>query len=226
MRIPDGEGPFPAVVLAHGGGWVAGDPSIMQPLANHLTSAGFLTVNTPYELSNNSPGFPGALDDVACAVRFAAAHPNSDGTVAIVGHSAGAHLSAVVGLTGDSYAEDCPIPGSGVPDRLVGLAGPYDVDRLGLVMLPFFGAGPDSDPEAWLAGNPMLLTDENVGLQSLIMYGGNDGLVDASFALDFASALTTSGSEVLVELVEGARHNEMRDPDFVGDLIVVWLERE
>lgn len=225
VKIPDGEGPFPAVVLVHGGGWLGGDPSIMRSLATFLTSEGFLTVNTPYKLSNESPGFPQAVDDVACAVRYAAAHPDSDGTVALIGHSAGGQISAIVALTGDQYAADCPIPGTGLPDRFVGLAGPYDVSRLGIIMLPFFGAGPNTNPDAWLAGNPQRLTDENTELVSLIMYGGSDGIVDSQFAADFHRALTDSGSESLLEEVEGAFHSQMRDPDWVGDLIVVWLER-
>ncbi|MCZ6568030.1 MAG: alpha/beta hydrolase [Actinobacteria bacterium] len=225
VKVPDGEGPFPAVVLVHGGGWLAGNPSIMRPLATFLTDQGFLTVNTPYKLSDDSPGFPQAVDDVACAVRYAAAHPDSDGTVALIGHSSGGHISAIVALTGDQYAADCPVPGTGVPDRLVGLAGPYDVSRLGIIMLPFFGAGPNANPDAWLAGNPQRLTDENPDLVSLVMYGGSDGIVDSRFAADFHRALTDSGSESLVEEVENALHNEMRDPAWVGDLIVVWLER-
>lgn len=225
IGLPEAQGPFPAVVLVHGGGWIGGDISIMRRLAAHLNDAGFLTVNTPYKLSDESPGFPRAVDDVACAVRYAAAHPDSDGTVALIGHSAGAHISAIVALTGENYAEGCPVEGNGVPERLVGMAGPYDVDRLGIVMLPFFGAGPSADPDAWLAGNPQRLTDENPDLVSLIMYGGSDGIVDSSFAIDFHNALTDSGAESLLELVEGARHNEMRDPDWVGDLIVTWLKR-
>lgn len=225
VLIPEGVGPFPSVVLVHGGGWVAGDPSIMRPLANYLTDAGYITVNTPYKLSDSDAGFPQAVDDVACAVRYAAAHPDSDGTVALIGHSAGAHISAIVALTGDLYGDSCPIPGSGIPDKFIGLAGPYDVDRLGIVMLPFFGVGPNGDPEAWLAGNPQLLTDQNPSLESLIMYGDLDGLVEPSFATGFHTALTDSGSTSLLELVEGARHNNLREPDWVGDLIVVWLER-
>jgi fermentation-respiration switch protein FrsA (DUF1100 family) len=57
------------------------------------------------------------------------------------------------------------------------------------------------------------------------MHGENDGLVDLRFASDFAEALSAAGSEVLVEVVEGARHNDMHDPELVGDLIVTWLER-
>lgn len=225
VRVPEGVGPFPTAVLVHGGGWVAGDPSSMSALAELLTENGYLTVNTPYKLASQDAGFPEALDDVACAVSYAATHPDSDGTVAVVGHSAGAHLSAVIGLTGERYGPDCPVVGPRVPDRLVGLAGPYDVERLGLIMLPFFSGGPDVEPEAWQAGNPMNLTAENTSLVSLIMYGGDDALVPPVFAIDFHSALTESGGAADIELVEGADHNDLRDPAWVGDLIVTWLER-
>lgn len=224
--VPDGDGPFPAVVLVHGGGWVGGDPGIMRPLADYLNANGYLTVNTRYALSSlEEPGFPQAIDDVACAVRLAASHPDSDGTVALIGHSAGAHIGAVVALTGDDYAANCSYPGSGIPEHFVGLAGPYDVSRVGLLATIFFGATPDVAPAEWNAGNPQLLTDANTNLESLIMYGELDGLVEDGFAVDFANALETSGSSALLERVEGARHNDMDDPDLVGNLIVTWLER-
>lgn len=226
IRVPEGEGPFPTVVLVHGGGWVAGDPSSMTDLAVYLTENGFLTVNTPYQLAVDAASFPAAVDDVACAVRLAASLPESNGKVAVLGHSAGAHLSALVALTGELYGSACPHPYSGGPDALVGLAGPYDVDRLGLLMLPFFGGGPNVEPEAWEAGNPMKLITGGTAFSSLIMFGDRDALVDPSFALDFHQALVDAGANSTLELVEGARHMDLRDPAVVGELIVVWLERE
>lgn len=224
--VPEGDGPFPAVVLVHGGGWVAGDPAIMRPLADLLNEHGFLTVNTEYQLATlESPGFPGAVEDVACAVRYAASHPDGDGTVAVIGHSAGAHIGALVALTGDDYTADCPYRGTGVPDRFVGLAGPYDASRLGLAIFAFFGATPQTDPDTWWAGNPQELTEENLQLDSLIMYGDEDGLVADDFAVQFHNALAASGSTSVLEVVEGARHSDMYDPEIVGDLIVTWLER-
>lgn len=225
IGVPEGTGPFPAVVLVHGGGWVTGDPGVMADLATHLTDNGFLTVNTPYQLAQDGPSFPDAVDDVACAVRLAGSHPRSDGSVAVLGHSAGAHLAALVALSGDRYGDECPYPRTGLPGRLIGLAGPYDVKRLGLMMMPFFGAGPNAEPEAWHAGNPLELVEENTTLSSLLMYGELDTLVDATFAIDFHDALIDAGSEATLEAVEGARHMDMRDPALVGDLIVVWLER-
>ena len=205
---------------------MVGSPALMRPLARHLTDAGYLTINTPYQLSTTEvAGFPAAVDDVACAVRYAASHPDSDGSVAVIGHSAGAHLAAIVALAGDEYAADCPVPGSGLADRLVGLGGPYDVRPLGLAMLPFFGAGPVAAPEAWLAGNPQLLTEENPGLVALIMHGGEDTLIELQFAADFHDALASAGAESEVEVVEGANHGDLLNPGVVGDLIVVWLDR-
>lgn len=226
IRIPEWEGPFPSVVLVHGGGWVGGSPALMAELARFLADEGFLTVNTPYTLSNGIAGFPLAVDDVACAVRHAAAHPEGDGTVAVIGHSSGAHLAALVALDDDTYGQGCPLDDPFIPDRLVGLAGPYDVARLGPLILPFFGVRPNEDPVTWQAGNPLIQAGANPTLSSLIMHGGQDALVDLSFATDFANALTEAGSEALVEVVEGARHNEMHHPDVVGDLIVAWLERD
>lgn len=227
VRVPEGEGPFPAVVLVHGGGWVAGGPSIMSPLADHLVANGYLTVNTRYALATfDRAAYPDAVDDVACAVRFAASHPDGDGTVAVVGHSAGAHIGALVALTGDQYGADCEIPGRGLPDRFIGLAGPYDVSRLGLAIAAFFGGGPERLPDVWVAGNPLLHADANGDLESLIMYGELDGLVPDTFALDFHQALVDSGGDTVLELVEGARHNDMHDPALVGDLIVTWLDRD
>ena len=51
-----------------------------------------------------------------------------------------------------------------IPDRLVGLAGPYDVARVGPLMYPFFGVPPNEDPELWQAGNPLNLVANNPDL--------------------------------------------------------------
>lgn len=225
VLIPGGAGPFPAVVLVHGGGWVAGSPTLMTDLARFLTVEGFLTVNTPYTLSGEVAGYPLAVDDVACAVRYAAEHPSGTGSVAIVGHSAGAHIGSLVALDSGSYGTDCPIPDPVAPTRFVGLAGPYDVARLGPLMLPFFGVSPSQDPDLWRAGNPMYQVEDNPALSSLIMHGEEDGFVDLSFATDFAESLNEAGSPAVVEIVESARHNDMDDPFYVGDLIATWLQR-
>lgn len=226
VLVPDGDGPFPAVVLVHGGGWVAGTPSLMNDLATYLTEAGFLTVNTAYTLADGVAGFPRAVDDVACAIRHAAAHTDSDGTVAVVGFSAGAHIGALAALDEGTYGKSCSLPEPVIPDRFVGMAGPYDVSRLGLLILPFFGVPFAEDPELWASGDPLRQAGRNPGLRALLLHGENDGLLDLEFATDFATALADAGSDALVEVVEGARHGDLQDPDVVGDLVAVWLARD
>jgi acetyl esterase/lipase len=198
----------------------------MTDLARFLTGEGYLTVNTAYTLSNGVAGFPLAVDDIACAVRHAASHPESDGTVAVVGFSAGAHIGALAVLDDGTYGGRCSLPDPVIPNRFVGIAGPYDMARVGPLALPFFGVSPRDDPELWVAGNPLRQAARNPGLSSLLLHGERDALLDLGYATDFAEALTAAGSEALVEVVEGARHGDLQDPDVVGDLVAAWLARD
>jgi acetyl esterase/lipase len=223
VRLPDGAGPFPAVVLVHGGGWVGGSPEYMTPLAEFLSSEGFLTVNSGYQLSLTSPGFPAAIEDISCAVAYAASHPQSTGDVTVIGHSAGAHIGSLVALDADRYDDACQPPNRGTPARFVGLAGPYDVDRLGRLLVSFFGVERADDPELWASGNPLLLVGENPDLNVLLVHGAADGLVPLDFAQDFADSLEGAGTGVMVEIVDGASHNDLTSPSVVGELIVEWL---
>ncbi len=226
VLIPEGTGPFPAVVLVHGGGWVAGDSSSMKPLAEFLTDEGFLTVNTNYTLSGEEPGFPAAVDDVACAVRYAAALPDSDGTVVVLGHSAGAHLGAVVALNGDDYGGSCPIPGSGIPDRLVGLAGPYDVDRLGSPDVSVLRSRARRRPGSVARRATRSIWSTRTRISTAFSCTGTKTgwltLPSHSTSLMPSPVPVRKPSS---KGVEGAQHNDMFLPRFVGDLVATWLER-
>lgn len=224
IRLPEGQGPFPAVVLVHGGGWVAGSPALMTALAEYLTSQGYLTVNSQYQLSLRTPGFPAAIEDISCAVAYAASHPQSTGDVTVIGHSAGAHIGSIVALDAGRYDDACQPPDRGTPARFVGLAGPYDVDRLGGILVPFFGVERAIDPELWASGNPLLLVGENPGVGVLLIHGDADGVVPIDFSQDFADSLEAAGIGAAVEIVSGATHNDVTSPAVVGQLIVEWLQ--
>ncbi len=225
VGIPDGEGKFPAVVLVHGGAWLVGSPVSIEPLAIYLTENGYLTFNASYQLSLQSPGFPAAIDDIACAVRFAASHPRSDGTVVVIGHSAGAHIGSLVALTGDQYRDDCPYPGTGVPERFIGLAGPYDISRLGPIMVTFFGSAPEDSPEEWVAGNPQLQVGENPALRTLLIHGDLDQVVPVDFSENFFDALDGTGSDTEIVVLDGVDHAGVRDPSIIGELALDWLSQ-
>lgn len=224
VGIPVGEGPFDAVVLVHGGGWIVGDPSSMAPLAAYLNEAGYLTVNASYRLSLQAPGFPGAMTDISCAVAFAANHPQSTGEVTLLGHSAGAHIAAVVALDASTYDDDCEVADAGLPSRFIGLAGPYDIDRVGPVLFPFFGVDQEADPELWASGNPFTLIGLNPDIEVLLIHGEADQLVPPDFSEDFAGELGLAGVSVDLELLPGVDHAGARSASVVGELIVEWLQ--
>ncbi len=106
-HIPDGDGPFPAVILVHGGGWTAGDrtAAFIQPLFRVLDQTGFAWFTIDYRRAPEF-AYPAAADDVESAVRFVKQHAKEyrvdPAKVALMGESAGGHLVNLVGARNDA----------------------------------------------------------------------------------------------------------------------------
>lgn len=99
--VPKGAGPFPTVIIVHGGGFVRGDKqSYVRPLFDVLADAGFAWFSIDYRLA---PRFkhPAALDDVEAAIawvhRNARRYRVDRQRVALLGESAGGFLVSAVG---------------------------------------------------------------------------------------------------------------------------------
>ncbi len=112
-HIPDGKGPFPAAILAHGGGWVRGDRSSVDPIFEPLTNAGIAWFTVSYRLASDLLLDPAASltqmdaaeNDVKQAIAFVKAHaaeyrinPNK---VVLIGESAGGQLVSMAALRPD-----------------------------------------------------------------------------------------------------------------------------
>ncbi len=99
LRLPDGNGPHPVVVVIHGGCWLAEyDLSYISSLAAALTDAGVATWSVEYRrVGDEGGGWPGTFQDVAESADFlleiASDHDLDLDRVAAVGHSAGGHLA-------------------------------------------------------------------------------------------------------------------------------------
>ena len=101
-HIPDGTGPFPAAILVHGGGWVAGDKQqYINYLFKPLADAGFAWFSINYRLAPKYR-FPAPAEDVQRAVRFirsnAFRYKVDPNRLALIGESAGGHLVSYVGV--------------------------------------------------------------------------------------------------------------------------------
>ena len=94
--VPDGEGPFAAVIVAHGGGWEAGDKvTYLTPVLEPLSRAGFAWFSIDYRLT---PRYrhPQQLEDLRRAVRYVrhhASHSRVDpDRLALLGESASGQM--------------------------------------------------------------------------------------------------------------------------------------
>ncbi|UMR32483.1 alpha/beta hydrolase [Massilia sp. MB5] len=94
---PEGEGPFPVVVLIHGGCWTVDFGGIVQmrSMANALVAQGVAVWNVEYRRYDEAGGgYPGMYQDVATAIDLLKQEACADlARVAAVGHSAGGHLA-------------------------------------------------------------------------------------------------------------------------------------
>ncbi len=102
--IPDGDGPFPAAIIVHGGGWVRGDRRIdVAPLFKPLSEAGIAWFSISYRLASDPLHFGVAIDDVTAAIRFvkdhAAEYRIDPDRMALIGESAGGQLAGMAAST-------------------------------------------------------------------------------------------------------------------------------
>ncbi len=107
VYIPTGlQGPRPAVVYIHGGGWENGEKKgeLRHDLTRLYQHAKYVVVDINYRYSQDSI-WPAQLYDCKAAIRHL--RHNADiynidtCAIGVIGHSAGGHLAAILGTTND-----------------------------------------------------------------------------------------------------------------------------
>jgi alpha-L-fucosidase 2 len=169
--VPAGAGPFPAVIIAHGGGWEAGDKvTYVTPLFEPLAKAGFAWFSIDYRLTpavHNSD----QLEDVREAVRFVRANAErfhvDPNRIALLGESASGQIvaqlateriegvAAVVSFYGVyDFLQMTPAAGPrSIAARLFGLSEMNDTARAELARLsPIFHVARDMPPLLLIQG--------------------------------------------------------------------------
>ncbi len=99
----EGEGPFPVIVMIHGGGWVEGDKNYLEVHSGmRALPFGFAVASIRYRLAPEHP-HPAQIHDVKAAIRFVRANAETYGfdpnRIAVFGGSAGGHLAALAGTS-------------------------------------------------------------------------------------------------------------------------------
>jgi acetyl esterase/lipase len=92
----------PAVVLIHGGCWMAGARQDMEFYGVALARLGYATATVDYRLSEEAP-YPAAVDDCRAAMQWLKdngdQHNIDTDRIAVLGASAGGHLAQFLGYT-------------------------------------------------------------------------------------------------------------------------------
>ncbi|MFF7211900.1 alpha/beta hydrolase family protein [Streptomyces sp. NPDC008238] len=213
LYLPEGEGPFPVVVLVHGGWWTAMfDRRQVVPLAEDLVSRGYAVWNVEYRrIGEPGGGWPGTFEDMAAAVD-AVAHldPAVDaGRVLVVGHSAGGHLAAWVAHR-SALPDGAPGARPAVkPIGVVTLAGVLDLVHadsvaLGEGLTDFDGdvpsnAPPPSHPDVW----PAVAARAGRGITRLLL-GGSVAEHGDRYAVASPVELAGGGVPVPMLVVHGS----------------------
>jgi len=164
VYAPPGLKDAPVVLFVHGGSWQRGDKlaALFKPVA--FAKAGFVTVSTHYRFRPDV-----SLADMAGDVAKATAwvrdnigrYGGDPDRIVLMGHSAGAHLVAVVG-TNSRFLIENGVPASAIVGVVPLDTGPYDVElamekrqpqsRNGQMMELVFGL----DPSVWSEVSPMV----------------------------------------------------------------------
>lgn len=94
--------PKPGLIFIHGGAWKSGSKEVYAYYCVKFAEKGYAVATISYRKSQEAP-FPAAVEDSKCAVRWMRAHAKKfgidPGRIAVLGGSAGGHLSLMVGYT-------------------------------------------------------------------------------------------------------------------------------
>ncbi len=218
VYAPSEPGPWPVVIAVHGYGgsrddFAGAEFAEVEGLAEAIASEGAVVFNL--DVTMIEP-FLTAIEQVACAVRFARATAAGYGgdptSITLVGGSGGAAVGAVVALAGDDYGGDCAVTdGSALPDALVGYEGPYDwairvydPELLDPRLLEV------ENPELLEAINPYSHIGDNPNVVFRLIHGidVDETVFDVppEVSTEFYQTLTDAGYDVELTLLEGASH--------------------
>lgn len=228
LRLPEtkrhGKGPYPVLVMVHGGCWLADyDYAYFTRLSAWFTEQGVATWNIEYRRLGDGGGWPNTFLDVAEAVDslqlIARSDPVDLKRVYAAGHSAGGQLALWLAsrsrLANDSeLARTEPLKIRGV----LGLAaitdlasyreGPANSCHASVDQL--LGGTPQTQPRRYAETSPLARLP--LGLPQVFVQGELDPVVPAAGVRAYVEAAQKAGDPVTLLTLPGAGHFEPAVP--------------
>jgi len=220
-------GPYPLIIWIHGGSWMHGDKAENCIAARDLSND-FAVASINYRYSTEAP-FPAQVNDCKAAIRFlranAAKYKIDPNRIGVWGSSAGGHLAALVGTTGDSTFEIIEGRKKGEPKvstrvkAVVDWCGPTNFFSAQTQAGPdnkFEFSGPGSavyrlmftnmHPQVLLAASPVnYVTPDDPPF--LIMHGDKDDAIPVAQSQEFHDALKKASVRSELHILKGRGHS-------------------
>ncbi len=240
IYLPDtGEGPFPVVLLIHGGAFMGCDKADLHivPALEGL-KRGYAVVSINYRMSGEAK-FPALVQDAKAAVRWIYANARKykfdAQKIGVWGGSAGGYLASMLGVSaGIAELEDLSLGNSIQPctvQVVVDWYGPTNFLKMdeqlaisGLLPPPGFRHNEANSPESLLLGKTITEIPKKVKIANpetyiqsdippfLIQHGTKDAVVPVQQSFEFAEKLRrgSDNDRVVLELIAGAEHADPR----------------
>jgi acetyl esterase/lipase len=226
LYIPKTKSKAPLIIFIHGGGFSGGDKGGQNP--GPFLSEGYAFASLNYRLSGDAI-FPAQIEDCKAAVRWlrsnAERYKLDPDRFGAWGTSAGGHLVAMLGTTGETTVFDVG-ENPGVSSRVQAVAdwfGPTDFLQMDAHRVPN-GMGHDApgSPESRLIGGALQRNKDKVARANpityitssappfLIAHGDADRLVPYHQSVLLEAALKKAGVAVTFHTVKGGGHG-LRD---------------
>ncbi len=237
---PAGAGPFPGVVLVHGGAWNNKDRTDGQYTALELANSGVVVFAIDFRNAPEAP-YPASLQDINLAVRWAKANADrfctSPGRIGIYGTSSGGHQALLAALRPNDprylalELAGAPKVDAKVAFAIAGWAVLYPWDRYNMAkaqgkadMLKshetFF-----KDEATHLEATPTLILErgEPVELPPALQFQGTaDEWTSVAQAERLAAAYRKRGGRMDLHLAEGERHTYLNEHPFIPNSVTTF----
>jgi len=228
LARPQGDGPFPAIVFIHGGGWYQGNRQAYRGQIQEAARRGYVAATISYRLmkfdetkketTTAIPNFPAQIRDAKAAIRWVRANAEKyhvdPSRIGVTGASAGGHLSLLVGLTAPAANLDGhggnPTHSSRV-QAVVNVFGPtdmaacYEKSSVAWIFRLFMGGTPSEVPGHYVAASPITYVSKD-DPPVLTLHGDKDALVPVEQARALDEKMKSVGASHTLIVFEGQGH--------------------
>jgi acetyl esterase/lipase len=215
LAVPEGSGPFPAVMCIHGGGWEGGSHRQYDRLIREFARRGFVGVTVGYRVAP-AHNYPAALDDLAAALEWIRNRaPNyriDPKRIGVMGDSAGGHLAALLGTTQGRDSVKAVVAWYGIFDlpaywkrSLTPQQPKAEAEFARKISIQFLGGSLDDAPERYREASPVThVTSDDPPM--MLIHGTRDTVVPFEQAELLKARLDEAKVPVELVRMEGALH--------------------